>query len=158
MKGTKLSEIRERELTEAIKELTEHTERLQFAPPEVVMECARRYLFTLAKQNARKSVRHSEQYIAEKAEIRARTIAKVRLIATDMAEAIMNEWEPAVLRSSFALPGGGVVRWSDATVEQHEARASYLENLAAGSIETARLHRRAIHDIAAAAVDSLGEI
>ena len=63
-------------------------------------------------------------------------------------------WKPDLLASSFVL-NGIRVKWQDATVDQHEARAVMLESMASGDLQTASIHRQAIHDITARGVASL---
>ena len=67
-----------------------------------------------------------------------------------MANDHLSGWAPKLLAGTFALGDGTVVSFADATIEQHETRASWLESQAAGTLETASIHRRAIADCIAA--------
>mgnify|MGYP000718724341 CR=1 FL=1 len=134
-------------------------DRLDDAPYEVVVECARRYLIGQQLRRQRRSVRQSEQYRSTVTQIEQRTVAAVRLITTRMYDevegAVLSKYA-SFLSLNFSLPDGSSVRWSEATAVQHEARAEFLEMLAAGNADTARLHRSAIRDITAGGVDTLG--
>lgn len=134
-------------------------DQLEDAPDEVVMECARRYLVSQQLRRQRRSVRDSEQYRSAVKKHDEKTLAAVRMITTRMydevEEAVLSKYSN-FLSLEFSLPDGSTVKWSEATAAQHEARAEHLEKLAAGNAETARLHRSAIRDIAAAGVDTLG--
>lgn len=131
------------------------------APDEVVMECARRYLVGQQLRRQRRSVRDSEQYRSAVKRHDEKTLAAVRMITTRMydevEEAVLSKYAN-FLSLEFSLPDGSSVKWSEATAAQHEARAERLEKLAAGNADTARLHRSAIRDIAAAGVDTLGAL
>ena len=148
-----------RSLAARISELIAEPHLLDEAPQEVVLECARRYLIGQQLRRQRRSVRDSEQYRSAAKKHDEKTLAAVRMITTRMYE----EVEEKVLSKysnflslEFSLPDGSTVKWSEATAAQHEARAEHLEKLAAGNAETARLHRSAIRDIAAAGVETLG--
>ena len=54
--------------------------------------------------------------------------------------------------------GGQVVTWGDATRDQHEMRAAFLDDMAAATVETANRHRRAVKVLAEAGVDTLNEL
>jgi hypothetical protein len=59
----------------------------------------------------------------------------------------------------FFMPDSGeYVLWLDATVEQHEMRASYLRRMAQGILRTVEMHEQAIADITAAGVTTLAEL
>lgn len=161
MTAQTLARVTADDLTAQIAELIDEPDRVEDAPYEVLVECARRYLVAQQLRRQRRGVRNSEQYRSAAARHDEKTLAAVRLITTRMYE----EVEEAVLSKygnflnlEFALPDGSTVRWADATAAQHEARAEYLEKLAAGNADTARLHRSAIRDLAAAGVDSLGRL
>ena len=115
------------------------------ADDDVLLECARRYIASEHNKRGRKSVRNVEIFHKTKAESRARRLASISVITTAMAADVLG-WSPRLLESTFTVDGARV-SWANATVEQHEARALWLEAHAAGTLETARIHRQAIADI-----------
>ena len=72
-------------------------------------------------------------------------------------ESIRLEVTEELLASTFALPDGTRVYWGEATAAQHEERAESLESMAAGTIETAGLHRRAVELIRSSGGENLRE-
>jgi len=156
-----LSESLRQETADAIEDLISRGEpdAVADADVSVLVECARRFLASAIQQRSRQTVRAREAYVSERDKITARLRAKASLIVSEMAEHLHAEWTADLLASSFALPnGGGTVTFAEATSQQHAVRADYLSDLAAGDMRTAALHRRAMQDIAAASVGSLGEI
>ena len=115
---------------------------------DVVLECARRYLATERNKRDRKSVRNVEIFHKTKAESRARRLANISVLTTARDADVLG-WSLSLLESTFRVDGVQV-SWANATVEQHERRALWLEAHAAGTLETARTHREAIADILAA--------
>lgn len=61
-------------------------------------------------------------------------------------------------RESFSLPDGRNVRWLDATVDDHLARAAWQRVFADSCIADAELHEKAAAEIEAAGVTCLREI
>lgn len=86
------------------------------------------------------------------------TVAAVNRVSRRIAEQRRTASWAHLFDESFALPNGDRVTWRDATVAQHEARASMLEVMAAGDLETAALHRSAVTDISTAGTQTLGGI
>ena len=126
------------------------------ADDDVLLECARRYLAAEHNKRGRKSVRNVEIFHKTKAESRAKRLASISVITTaDRAD--VSGWPRPLLGSTFTVDGVDVL-WADATVEQHDHRASWLESHAAGTLETARIHRQAIADILAANAKSLAGV
>lgn len=78
--------------------------------------------------------------------------------ATRLAQEIHAEWTADLLGSTFALRDGTKVTWGSATQAQHRERVEMLTKHAAGTVETAALHERALQDIAKAKVHNLAEI
>lgn len=65
----------------------------------------------------------------------------------------------SILAMSFFSPARkDMVRWADATIEDHESRAQYLRRMAAGTIRTAEMHERASEICRGRRVSCLGEI
>lgn len=75
----------------------------------------------------------------------------------DRAESMFAAWTDDLLGSTFALPDGSRATWGSATAEQHEARLAMLMATAAGTAETAALHKKALSAIAGAGVATLAE-
>ena len=126
------------------------------ADDDVLLECARRYIAAEHNKRGRKSVRNVEIFHKTKVEERAKRLAKISVITTaDRAD--VSGWPRPLLGSTFTVDGVDVL-WADATVEQHDHRASWLESHAAGTLETARIHRQAIADILAANAKSLAGV
>ena len=123
---------------------------------DVVLECARRYIAAEHNKRSRKSVRNVEIFHKTKVEERAKRLAKISVITTASAAEVLG-WPRPLLGSTFTVDGVQV-SWADATVEQHEARALWLEAHAAGTLETARIHRQAIADILAANQNTLAGV
>ena len=126
------------------------------ADDDVLLECARRYIAAEHNKRGRKSVRNVEIFHKTKVEERSKRLAKISVITTaDRAD--VSGWPRPLLGSTFTVDGVDVL-WADATVEQHDHRASWLESHAAGTLETARIHRQAIADILAANAKSLAGV
>lgn len=92
------------------------------------------------------------------AEVQSEFRSALTSAIADHSRRLQAQWTEELLGRTFALPGGGVVLWGEATAAQHDARAGMLEALAVGNAESASLHRRAILDIEAGSVSSLGEL
>lgn len=130
-------------------------------PDDVIAECARRYIVSQMKLRERATSRSreaTEKFETETSNARARLRAKANLITTELANSLHEQWTAAMLAGEFALPDGTRVSWADASVAQHNLRATQLEGLAAGDLATASIHRRAINDLRAAGVATLGEL
>ena len=126
------------------------------ADDDVLLECARRYVTTEHAKRDRKSSRAVEQFHKLKTEKSAELRTKVSVLMGAFAGKVLSgEWAPELLASTFAMGDGEVVSFADATIEQHEARASWLESHAAGTLETAAIHRQAIADCLAAHQNTL---
>lgn len=63
-----------------------------------------------------------------------------------------------LLDKGFLVPGKGLVRWGDATVEDHEARIVYLESMRGAIAKTVAQHQEAIDEIRSHGVSCLYEI
>ena len=120
------------------------------ADDDVVLECARRYVAREHARRDRGSSRTVETYHKITTERKAKLRARVRVLVNDLAGDVLSGWAPELMAGTFALGDGTEVSFSDATIAQHEERASWLEAHAAGTMETAAIHRRAIADILAA--------
>ena len=127
---------------------------LTYEDADVTQECARRYVDEAHRKYERAANRDVERSAKVRQEANARLRENVRGIVTEMAAEQKAEWNSAILASSFVL-NGIRVKWQDATVDQHEARAVMLESMAAGDLQTAALHRQAMHDILERGVASL---
>lgn len=124
----------------------------------VLIEIADRWLRAEHSRRLRATARLLERDNQQVDIVDAALANAVNKIARDMAERIQNEWAPSLLAQSFALPDGRLVRWADATVDDHETRAAQLEKHASGIIQTAALHRRAANDIRAGRGKSLADV
>ena len=120
------------------------------ADDDVVFECARRYVLIEHNKRNRKSSRSVESYYKFKAERSANLRTKMSALVDSMADDHISGWAPELLAGTFAVGDGTVVSFADATIEQHEARASRLESQAKGTFQTASIHRRAIAECIAA--------
>ncbi len=155
-----VTQANEAAISQRIKELVNSGDILALleAEPALVLECARRYIEARHRAQSRAVSRSREQVSKVSLEAELRMRQKVRIIAEDMAVELRATWSREMLAETFLLPDGTLVTWGQATREQHAARALYLENLAAGSLQTASIHRRAERDIADAHVSKLEEI
>lgn len=70
---------------------------------------------------------------------------------------VQAEARAALLGEGFSISGRWVL-WSQATAEEHRARAQYLRSMAASTLDTAKRHEQAADDIEAAGVTCLAEI
>lgn len=155
-----VSQYEAQEVSELIDELiaSGDIDAVESADSDVVLECARRYVFKAIAQRQRAQSRNRERYEKVREEANAKLRAKARMIVDDLARELHREWSVSMLGSTFSLPNGVQVSWADASVAQHEARASQLEGLAAGDLQTASIHRQAVADILAAGVSRLGDL
>ena len=124
------------------------------ADDDVLLECARRYVASEHNRRNRQLARNVEAFQKTKVEERAKLMTRISSITTALANHVSPGLAPKLLASTFAV-GGVDVSWADATVEQHEQRALWLEAHAAGTLETATIHRQAIVEILAAKRDTL---
>ena len=120
------------------------------ADDDVLLECARRYVATEHNKRDRRSSRTVETYHKITSARSAKLRTNVSVMVVKLAGDVLSGWAPELLAGTFAVGDGTVVSFADATIEQHEARASLLESYAAGTLETASIHRRAIADCIAA--------
>jgi hypothetical protein len=127
---------------------------LTYDDDDVTKECARRYVDAEHRRYERNASRDVERSAKVRQEANARLRERVSSIVAEMSADLEAGWKPDLLASSFVLNGIRVT-WQDATVDQHEARAVMLESMAAGDLQTASIHRQAMHDITARGVDSL---
>ena len=127
------------------------------ADDDVLLECARRYVAAEHNKRDRKSSRTVETYHKTTAESRAKLLTRISSITSALANHVSPGWAPELLKSTFTV-GGVDVSWANATLEQHEQRAEWLEAHAAGTLETARIHRQAIADIVAAKRNTLAGV
>lgn len=65
------------------------------------------------------------------------------------------EWTADLLASTFALGDGRTVTWGEATIADHATRIDLLTKMAAGTLETAALHQKAIDELTATGLPSL---
>lgn len=77
---------------------------------------------------------------------------------TTRAQEMFAEWTAELLSSTFALADGTRVTWAEATAQQHRDRIAMLTKQAAGTIETAALHERALRDMGQAGVTRLADL
>jgi len=121
---------------------------------EVTRECARRYVDMEHRRYERNASRDVERTYKVRQEANAKLRERVSGIVAELSADLLSEWKPDLLASSFILNGVRVT-WANATVDQHEARALMLEGMAAGDLQTASIHRQAVHDILAGHVTTL---
>ena len=124
---------------------------------EVVKECARRYIDTERRRRERNANRDVERSTKVRQEANERLRERVSGIVAEMSADLLSEWNEKLLASSFVLDGVRVT-WQDATVDQHIVRAQMLEGMASGDLQTASIHRQAVHDIEALGVTTLAEV
>lgn len=113
--------------------------------PGELMEFVRPLVAMRARAIARSRVRRAEQraFVA--------VGGHVRLTAPEELRKLLDE--------TFVVPStGAVVRWADATPEQHRERAAYLREHATAVMVTAERHDRAAQIIESAKVASLAEV
>ena len=127
------------------------------ADDDVLLECARRYVATEHAKRNRKSSRTVEKFHKTKAESNANLLKSISSITSALVADVLGGWAPELLASTFTV-GGVDVSWANATVEQHEARALWLEAHAAGTLETALIHREAIAEILKANKNTLAGV
>lgn len=129
--------------------------------PSYTPEAGREALATVTtmavKQDRRRRERDLERIATNRAKVDAAVSNSISRIVRENADKLLSDWLPALLDSTFALPDGTRVTWSDATVAQHEERAAWLEKTASANVETAGMHRRAVSDIRATGSLTLGE-
>ena len=124
------------------------------ADDDVLLECARRYVEIEHNKRNRNSSRTVEQFHKISAERKAKLRTRVTSIVNALAADVLEGWAPELLASTFTV-GGVDVSFADATIEQHEQRAIWLEAHAAGTLDTASIHRRAISEIIAGHANTL---
>ena len=127
------------------------------ADDDVLLECARRYVATEHAKRDRKSSRTVEQFHKISAERKAKLRTRVASIVNALAADVLDGWAPELLASTFCVSGMDV-SFADATIEQHEQRAIWLEAHAAGTLDTASIHRRAISEILAGHAHTLAGV
>ena len=130
---------------------------LTYEDDEVTEECARRYVDTERRRRERNLNRDVERSTKVRQEANERLRARVSGIVAEMSADLLSEWNEKLLASSFVLDGIRVT-WEDATVDQHNVRAQMLEGMASGDLQTASIHRQAVHDIEALGVTTLAEV
>lgn len=104
----------------------------------------------------RAKTRSKEQIMFDRERVQSAVSNRVAEIVTAAKQTIQNTWLPSLLGESFQLPDGTVVKWADATVEQHRLRANHLSSSVSTTLETISLHHKAIDDIKAAGAENLG--
>ena len=135
------------------------TGRIDYRDTKFTNECTKLYIAMLRHRIARDTNREVERA----AKVRRDTAADAQLhmrindILSELVDELKAGWTEELLESSFAV-GKDWIKWGDATVEQHQTRATMLENMAAGDLMTAAIHRQAIKDIKDAGVISLAEL
>lgn len=92
------------------------------------------------------------------AQSQQRILDIVQDTVTSRAQEMFAKWTSELLASTFALPDGTRVTWAEATSQQHRDRIEMLNKQAAGTIETAALHERALRDMGQAGVSRLADI
>ena len=125
-------------------------------PRNVERELARRWLFEHARNVERKTARAVERQATRGITAETIVLEEVNRAVTRIVENEETIW-PELFGHTFPLPNGEDVTWEDATISQHELRISQLEQNAAGNLQTAALHRRAVNVILDAHVATLGE-
>lgn len=119
------------------------------ASREALEYMASKYLAEELRHRTRENARNLETEArmaarAARPERSAHVIAeKMSQVASWIAQETHTNWT-MLLDKTFALPTGEQVTWAAATVEQHEYRATSLEIMAAGDLQTAALHREAV--------------
>lgn len=129
-----------------------------FDDDEVTDECARRYVDAEHRRRNRNASRDVERSAKVRQESNARLRDRVSGIVAEMSADLLAEWDASLLASSFATGDGARVTWQEATVEQHIERAERLEGMAAGDLQTASIHRQAVHDIEVLGVSTLAGV
>lgn len=124
---------------------------------DLIRECARRYVAIEHRKFMRSSARGVERLAKVKQDTGRQAFDVVRAALGEIEAGLREDWSEELLASTFVV-GGVRVTWENATVDQHEARAEMLEGMAAGDLQTASIHRRAVHDIREVGVFSLGEV
>ena len=128
------------------------------ADDDVVLECARRYVAIEHAKRDRKSSRTIETFHKIATERKGKLRTRVGVLVKALADDVLAGWADELLAVTFAIGDGTEVSFADATIEQHEERALWLEAHAAGTLETAAIHRRAISDILAGHADTLAGV
>jgi len=123
-----------------------------------MIECARRYVETEFRRRARTSVRSTEHVAVARIKANERYVQRAAEVVRDIVHTINPGWNAELLESSFSLGDGTTVMWGEATAREHDVYAAMLEGQAAGSLETAALHRAAIRDIQALGVSNLSQV
>jgi hypothetical protein len=103
---------------------------------------------------------HEQLLIAHATQVlRARTRTVELAVDAEIRAGVSPVVARKMLRSEgFVHPTDGWVPWLEATAEQHEERAEYLEAKAAGVMVTAQRHRQAADDIRNAGATCLADI
>lgn len=104
---------------------------------------------TPAERNAR---------LDAQAEIQEQYSAELVKIVNDYTARVRMTWERELLDSILRLRDGTEVTWGDATVEQHEERASIFMDHMQANAEGAARHKRAIEDLRKSGACTLNEM
>lgn len=123
----------------------------------LVRWCAERHVYNERRKYQRAQSRDVERTTKIRQRADARLRERVRAVSTEWKATLYAGWSDEILDSYFSIGTNETVRYADATAEQHEARAVMLENMAAGDLHTAAIHRRAIDDIRINRVDTLAQ-
>ena len=138
------------------------SDNLTFDEFDVMEECARRFV----EDQRRRRNRISSKSIESRAKIREQATARMTEailgqltnVVAEVRLSFRKEWDEDLLLSSFSIGAGVLVTWGEASAEQHNARADYLELFASGSLITAAMHREAASNILARGVETLLEV
>ena len=125
-------------------------------PRNTQRELARRWLFEHARHAERQAARPVERSATQGIAAAQIVVEEVNRAVTRIVDSEQTIW-PELFGRTFALPSGEDVAWEDATIPQHELRIAQLEQNAAGNLQTAALHRRAVNVILSAHAATLGE-
>lgn len=125
--------------------------------PEDGAEAIKRLNYRSDNVQRRTKTRSKEQIMFDREKVQAAVANRVAEIVTVAKETIQNTWLPSLLSESFQLPDGTVVKWAEATVDQHAIRANHLASRVTTTLETISLHHKAVDDIRRAGVSNLAE-
>jgi hypothetical protein len=107
----------------------------------------------------RRDRRERRQAAAERREEESyERMEAIARIIQDHSRALRMEWTEELLASGFALPDGEVVTWGDATIGQHQQRASMFEANAQANAQGAARHLHAIQVLTTAGASCLREV
>lgn len=124
------------------------------------MEIVKRWLRQEWQHRERRKQRKNERTaFVDRPEVRQAMSTALFAATLSATQKYANEYTPELLSSSFTVQEGAeTVTMAEATREQHERRAAFLEELAAGNATAAVLHRRILADLIAGGANTLEEL